>query len=70
MIYPSNIFVTKDGENIYWVAKSSCLKGCIGQGKDVYDAVKELEGNEKLWLETAKELGVEIPEVPVNVLSE
>lgn len=64
MIYPYMVYRVKNGEEEYWVAKSSCLKGCIGQGETPNDAEAELEKNEFEWIDTAKELHMEIPEIP------
>lgn len=40
------------------------LRGCVGQGATTEEAIAELEENERVWLETAKEFGVPIPTVP------
>lgn len=48
MIYPYMVYRVKNGEEEYWVAKSSCLKGCIGQGETPNDAEAELEKNDIL----------------------
>ena len=66
MMYPFSVVLTKEGLDSFWVAKSSCLKGCIGVGASPDEAIKELEQNEVAWLETAKEVGIAIPEVPVE----
>lgn len=66
MIYPYTTYREKIDGDLYWVAKSRILKHCIGQGETVEQAVKELEENEKAWIETAKEVGIKIPEVPVD----
>ena len=65
MIYPYNVMLTREEEDTCWVAKSLCLKGCIGVGDSPEAAVKELAENEEAWLETARELQMEIPAVPV-----
>ena len=54
-----------DGEK-EWVAESSDLKGCIGQGDCVDAAIAELEENEKYWLEIAEKRGLEIPQPTVT----
>ena len=48
MIYPYMVYRVKNGEEEYWVAKSSCLKRCIGQGETPNDAEAELEKNDIL----------------------
>ena len=65
MIYPFKVNIQECEGHIYWVAKSTLLKGCIGQGDNPEDAIAELADNEKEWLETAKEFGIPIPEIPV-----
>ncbi len=66
MRYPYSVVFTKEGTDVYWVAKSACLKGCIGVGEIPDEAVKELEENETAWLESAEDLGIDIPAVPVE----
>ena len=56
MIYPYMVYKVVNGEEEYWVAKSTSLKGCIGQGISTKEAETELEENEIAWLETAKEI--------------
>ena len=67
MKYPYRVVKIQesDGE-IYWVAKSESLKGCIGTGETPEEAARELEENEIAWLEAAQEFKIEIPEVPVE----
>ena len=66
MKYPFTVTYTQDGEDNYWIAKSSCLKGCIGQGDTPEKALEELAGNELMWLETAEEFGIAIPKLQVD----
>ena len=68
--YPFNVFQTEVEEHIFWVAKSTYLKGCVGQGDNPESAIKELEENEVAWIETAKETGIDIPEVPIEHMEE
>ena len=65
MVYPFKVFIQECEGHTYWVAKSSLLKGCIGQGDTPDEAISELASNETEWLETAKEFGIPIPEVPI-----
>ena len=65
MIYPFKVSIQECDGHTYWVAKSSLLKGCVGQGDNPEEAITELADNEKEWLESAKEFGIPIPEVPV-----
>lgn len=46
---------------VAWVLKSQ-LKGCVSQGYTLDNAIKELEVNEKEWLDTAKLYHIEIPD--------
>ena len=70
MKYPFSAFFEKDDNKEYWVAKSSSLKGCIGQGDTLDEALAELQENEEAWLETAKEAGIPIPEVPCESIAD
>ena len=65
MIYPFRVFLQEENQNQYWVAKSTCLKGCIGQGNTANEAIKELEDNELEWIEAAKIAGIDVPKIPV-----
>lgn len=66
MRYPFQVYQNKVEEHLFWVAKSTCLKGCVGQGETAAEAISELEANEEEWLVTAKEVGMPIPPVPVE----
>ena len=48
----------------FYVAMSKSLRGCVGHGATTEEAIAELEENERVWLDTAKEFGVPIPAVP------
>ena len=61
MLYEFNVYQMEVDDHIFWVAESKALKGCVGQGETSEEAIKELEGNEKEWLDTAKEFGISIP---------
>lgn len=65
MIYPFTVYKTEMNDHVFWIAKSLMLKGCVGQGDTQSKALKELEENEKSWMETAGDVGIEIPEVPI-----
>ncbi len=64
--YPFKVYQTENEGHIFWVAKSTSLKGCVGQGDLMADAIAELEENEKAWLETAEEVGIPIPEIMIE----
>ena len=59
-LYLFQLFQCKVEEHEFWVAKSTVLKGCVGQGETVDDAVMELENNEREWIITAKDYGIPI----------
>lgn len=68
MKYEFEVYQMEVEEHLFWVAKSKVLKGCVGQGETVDDAIKELESNELEWLETAKEFDIPIP--PISIRSD
>lgn len=70
MKYPFSVFQTQVDSNVFWIAKSSILKGCVGQGDTLDEAVAELAENEQEWLDTANEVGIPIPEVPIQQTTE
>lgn len=67
MKYGYSVFQQEVEEHLFWIAKSNTLKGCVGQGDTLEEAVAELSENEVEWLETAKELEIPIPEESVHV---
>ena len=70
MKYPFTVFQMENEGQIFWVAKSIYLKGCVGQGETQEEAISELRDNEVAWLETAEEIGIAIPEIPIERPSE
>jgi antitoxin HicB len=64
---PYTIELTPD-EDGYWFAAIPLLKGCMTQGESREDALVMLDEAKKLWLETALEEGIPIPE-PAGVMS-
>lgn len=62
MKYEANVYQMIVESHIFWVAESKALKGCTGQGETSEEAIKELEQNEDIWLETAAEVGIPIPD--------
>lgn len=56
---PYTIELTPDG---VWVASIPLLKGCFTQGDSREDALLMLDEAKALWLETALEEGIPIPE--------
>lgn len=66
MKYPFNVVFVREDIDSYWVARSTCLDGCVGQGNTAEEAITELEENEIMWLETAAAVGIKIPPIPVE----
>lgn len=67
MSLPYTIELTPDEDGV-WFAAIALLKGCMTQGESREDALLMLDEAKELWLETALEEGIPIPE-PVGVLS-
>lgn len=70
MKYGFTIYKTKVEEHVFWIAESKDLKGCVGQGDTIEEAIDELKSNEESWLETAKEVGLRIPEPSIELENE
>ena len=70
MLYPFQVYQNQVEDHVFWVARSACLKGCVGQGETAEEAISELETNEQEWIVTAKEVGIPIPAVPVETSQE
>ena len=70
MLYPFQVSQNKVEEHMFWVARSTCLNGCVGQGETVEEAISELETNEREWLVTAQAAGIPIPAVPIETTQE
>lgn len=64
--YPFIVYQMKVDDHLFWVVESKQLKGCVAQGNTIEEALAEMEINEAEWLETAKELGMMIPDVQVE----
>ena len=69
MMYGYFTYKLETSDGSVWVAESLYLKGCVGQGSEIKDAVSELELNEKEWIKTAKKLKMKIPTEPANTYS-
>lgn len=68
MLYEFVSYQMQVEEHFFWIAESKALKGCVGQGDTLLEAIKELEGNELEWISAAKESGIPVP--PQTVHSE
>ncbi len=64
---PYTIELTPD-EDGYWSAQIPLLKGCITQGESREEALAMIDEAKELWLETALEDGISIPE-PTGVMT-
>lgn len=56
--------MTNEGKT-FWVIESTQLKGCVAQGDTYAEALADFEANETVWLETANEVGIPIPQQEV-----
>lgn len=64
-MYPFEVYLCKDNGKMYWAAKSASLRGCVGQGETALDAINEMAENERIWIRTAEENNIAVPEVPI-----
>lgn len=65
MKYPYTVKRVKRDSKLIWVAES-VLKGCVGQGSTIGEAVIELSINELKWLKAAASVDLPIPEIAVE----
>jgi antitoxin HicB len=63
---PYTIELTPDDDG-YWFVQIPLLKGCISQGESREEALMMIDEAKQLWLETALEFGMPIPE-PADIL--
>lgn len=57
--YPIELIPDEDG---YWFAHIPLLEGCMTQGASRTQALEMLDEAKELWLETALDEGIQIPE--------
>ncbi len=50
-----------------YVAEIPALKGCLAQGETLSETLEELETVENLWLETARQANLELPQVEIEI---
>ncbi len=50
-----------------YVAEIPALKGCLAQGETLTETLAELEIVKNLWLETAREANLELPQVEIEI---
>lgn len=65
MKYPYTVYQAVVEGHTFWIARCPSLKGCVGQGETIEEALNELEANEAEWIVTAEECGIEVPPIPV-----
>ena len=64
--YPFKVYQNMiNGKNI-WIAQSSVIKDCKGQGENQMDAISNLEKEETKWLEHASKSDVPIPDIHIE----
>ena len=59
---PYSVLIQYDNRDSIYVAKIPELSGCIAHGNTQEDAMREIKIALELWLETANEAGMVIPE--------
>ena len=59
--YPFEVYKTVREGHICWVAKSTRLKGCIGQGSFLSDSLSDLARNEEVWMKATLASGNSVP---------
>ncbi len=59
---PYRIELVKDAESDGYMAAIPQLRGCMTCGDDMAKALANLEDAKRIWIETALERGIEIPE--------
>lgn len=62
--YPFVIYPAAEGG---YVAEIPALKGCLAQGETLSETLEELETVETLWLETARQTGLKLPQVETEI---
>ena len=62
MRYSFSVCQKQVEDHVFWAASSSVLEGCVGQGETAIEAVRELEINEIIWINTAKKYGISVPD--------
>lgn len=60
-----SVFMYYDEQDEIYVASVPELQGCMAHGETREEALKEIESAEALWLESAKDMDIDIPE-PVH----
>lgn len=64
-----SVFMYYDEQDQIYVASVPELQGCMAHGEIREEALKEIENAETLWLESAKDMDIEIPEPSYSAIS-
>ena len=62
--YPFVIYPAFEGG---YVGEIPALKGCLAQGETLSETLAELQSVERLWLQTAKETGIKLPVLDIEI---
>ena len=62
--YPFVIYPAFEGG---YVGEIPALKGCLAQGETLSETLAELQTVERLWLQTAKESGIKLPVLDIEI---
>ena len=62
--YPFVIYPAFEGG---YVGEIPALKGCLAQGETLSETLAELQTVERLWLQTAKESGIKLPALDIEI---
>lgn len=60
--YPIQLSRQSDDGDEYWFAEIPRLPGCMSDGSDLNEALRNLEDAKRLWIETQIKDGYEVPE--------
>lgn len=64
-----SVFMYYDEQDQIYVASVPELQGCMAHGETKEEALKEIEIAEALWLESAKDMDIELPEPSHSAMS-
>lgn len=64
-----SVFMYYDEQDQIYVASVPELQGCMAHGETKEEALKEIEIAEALWLESAKDMNIELPEPSHSAMS-
>jgi predicted HicB family RNase H-like nuclease len=70
MKYGFKTYKAKVEAHEFWVVESTELKGCVAQAETLEQALEAFAINEKDWLDTAREVGINIPEASICDMDE